>query len=279
MLTAAAFGCLAGAMIAFPREAAEAAWAALGLWARAVVPALGPFMACMLMLCSRVRGGPGLYTLLAWLSGSPGGARLCQGLGLKGKNALRLAAMTGTISPMFFLGTVSGWFGEPQAGRLIFFCHLLGAYLTGLCLPKASFPPNAAPPSPLSLGDALRESGLALCTVALCMMLGSVASRLALCALPSLSQSAAAALQCALEVTAGVERLIGLPLPCRQALVCAACSVGGLSLLMQNAAFWQESDVSPMQLLLLRLLHGGVAFLLCLAGQQLINFFFGRAGL
>ena len=42
-------------------------------------------------------------------------------------------------------------------------------------------------------------------------------------------------------------------------LLCAACSFGGLSLLMQNAAFWQESGVRIGQLFLLRLLHGLLA--------------------
>ena len=40
---AAAFGMLAGAMIVYPSEAADAAAEGLALWARAVVPVLGLF--------------------------------------------------------------------------------------------------------------------------------------------------------------------------------------------------------------------------------------------
>ena len=265
MLTAAAFGCLAGAMIAYPGAAAEAALDALGLFARAVAPVLGPFMACMLMVCSRVKGGAGLRVPLGWLSGSPGGARLCLEAGVTGKFALRLAAMTGTMSPMFFLGTVSAWLNDAKAGLVIFLCHVAGAFLTGLFIPKGGAEARAAASAPMPLGAALRESALALCTVALCMMLGSTAARLALCAFPSLPREASAALQCALEVTAGVKRLIALPLPHREAAVCAACSAGGLSLLMQNAAFWQDGGVAPRQLLLLRLLHALLSYLLCRA--------------
>ena len=264
-MAAAAFGCLAGAMIAFPGEAAEAAWGALCLWARAVAPVLGPFMASVMMITSRVSGGMALYTLLGWLGGSPGGARAAQGLKLRGRSALRLAALTGTMSPMFFLGTVSKWLSDSKKAGVLLACHLLGALLAGLAVPGGRRNAERTPPHPMPLGTALRESGLALMTVALCMMLGAVAARMALCALPGLPQSAAAALQCALEVTAGVKSLIALGLPHLEALICAACSLGGLSLLMQNAAFWQESGIKPWQLLLLRLLHALISYGLCRA--------------
>ena len=257
-----AFGVLAGAMIAFPGEAAEAAGQGLALWARAVAPVLGPFMACMLMLTSRIRGGMALKTLLSWLCGSPGGARLMQGTGLSGPSALRAAAMTGTMSPMFFLGTVSAWLNSPAAGRLILICHIAGALLLGLCVGKSDSPAPAAP-APMPLATALRESALALLTVALCMMLGCVAARMAACAFPRLPPGLGAALQCALEVTAGVKALIAAGLPHTPVLICAACSFGGLSILLQNAAFWQESGVTLGQLFLLRLLHGLLSGCIC----------------
>ena len=263
---ALAFGILAGAMMAFPGEAAAAAGEGLGLWARAVAPVLGPFLVCMLMVSSRAGGGVRLKTALGWLCGSPGGARLMQGGGLKGKSALRAAAMTGTMSPMFFLGTVSGWLGDARAGRLILLCHIAGAAVLGLCMPKGE---RAAPvaAAPVPLAHALRDSALALLTVALCMMLGCAAARMAACAFPRLPGWAAAGLQCALEVTGGVKALIGLGLPHTPALVCGACSFGGLSILMQNAAFWQESGVGAGKLLLLRLAHGmisaGLCFVIC----------------
>ena len=262
MLYAAAFGMLAGAMLVFPGEAAEAAWQGLRLWARAVAPVLGPFMACMLMLTSRVGGGAALKTLLGWLCGSPGGARLMQGMGLRGPAALRFAAMTGTMSPMFFLGTVSAWLDNPAIGRVILCCHILGAFLIGLCIYKGE--QQAPPPAvPMPLGIALRESAFALLTVGLCMMLGCVAARMAACAFPHLPPWGAVALQCALEVTAGVKALIALHPPYTVPLICAACSFGGLSILLQNAAFWQESGVTLGQLALLRILHAVLSGCLC----------------
>ena len=261
---ALAFGLLAGAMIVYPAEAAAAAGDGLALWARSVAPVLGPFLACMLMLSSRVGGGMMVKIALGWLCGSPGGARLMQDCGLEGKNALRAAAMTGTMSPMFFLGTVSGWLNDPSGGRLILLCHIAGALALGLCIPcgKINAPVSAVP---IPLPQALRDSALALLTVALCMMLGCTAARMAACAFPNLPDWAAAALQCALEVTGGVKALIGLGNPYAIPLICAACSFGGLSILLQNAAFWQKSGVSIGKLLLLRMAHASISFALCLA--------------
>ncbi len=270
MLYAAAFGALAGAMMVFPGEAAEAAWRGLVLWARAVAPVLGPFMACMLMLTSRIGGGTALKTVLGWLCGSPGGARLMQGTGLRGPAALRSAAMTGTMSPMFFLGTVSAWLESPAVGRVILCCHITGAFLIGLCIRKGEkqLPP---PVLPMPLGTALRESALALLAVGLCMMLGCAAARMAACAFPHLPSWGAAALQCALEVTSGVKALIALRTPYTAPLICAACSFGGLSILMQNAAFWQDSGVTLGRLALLRVLHAVLSGCLC---QIVLRVFF-----
>ena len=259
---ALAFGILAGAMIAFPSEAAAGAADGLALWARAVVPVLGPFLACMLMLSSRVGGGLWLRTVMGWLCGSPGGARLMRESGLQGRNALRAAAMTGTMSPMFFLGTVSAWIGNPSAGRLILFCHIVGALLLGMMIP-AGKKPAPRPASPMPLAQAFRDSALALLTVAVCMMLGCAASRLTACAFPGLPDWSMAALQCALEVTGGVKALTGLGLSKPEPMVCAACSFGGLSILLQNAAFWRDSGVGAGKLLLLRTAHAIVSGVLC----------------
>lgn len=262
------FGMLAGAMLAFPGEAMSAAAEALALWARAVAPVLGPFLVCMLMLCSRVRSGVALKTGLGWLCGSPGGARLMQGCGLRGASALRAAAMTGTMSPMFFLGAVSAWMGDAAAGRRLLLCHISGALLLGLCLPKGE-KPGAAAPRPLPLPEALGAAARALLTVAMCMMLGCAAARVAGCAFPRLPPTAAAALQCALEVTGGVKALTALGLPHTGPLVCAACSFGGLSIALQNAAFWQESGVVGLgKLLPLRAAHALLSGGLCWALEE-----------
>lgn len=261
-LPAALLGALAGAMLVFPGEAMEAAKGGLSLWAFSVVPVLGPFMVCMLLFGSRIPGGRGIRLLLSWLCGSPGGAKLMSMLRPGKKQALRDAAMTGTMSPMFFLGTVSAWLGSPGAGKRILIAHWLGAFLTGLMLPGEGKTEKISP-APLPLSQALKESALALLSVALCMMLGCVSAGMARCVFPGLSPAFSTLFQCLLEVTAGVKAITEMKIPCREALAAATCSFGGLSLLLQNAAVWQERGVGPGKLLPVRLLHGGIAFLVC----------------
>ncbi len=256
--TAAAFGALAGAMLVFPRQAAEAALEGAGAFARAVAPSLGPYMVCMLMITSRVSVPAWALAGLGWLCGSPGGAKLMQPLDLTGRQALRYAAVSGTMSPLFFVGPLARWLGDEGAGWLLLLCHWAGAALVALLLPGGG-ERRKTPPSPMPLGTALRETALTLGGVCLCVMLGTAAARLAACALPGLSPEAAAALQCALEITGGSRALIGLHSPFAMPLLCAACSFGGLSIWLQNAAVWRESGVEGGKLLLLRLCHGALS--------------------
>ena len=261
---AAAFGVLTGAMLVFPQDAAAAAAQAMYLWARSVAPVLGPFMVCALMIVSRINGGFALRTALGWLSGSPGGAKMLRSIAPRGRAALRGAALTGTMSPMFFLGTVSAWLNDPAGGRLILLCHWLGALILGLLIPGGT-PTAPGRSAPIPLGQALGDTAQTLLTVALCMALGSVAARMAACALPMLPPIALALMQCALEVTSGAQTVIGLQLPETIPLLCAVCSFGGFSLLMQNAVYWRSAGVSLGTLVGLRLLHALLSGGLCLA--------------
>lgn len=269
MITAAIFGALAGAMLIYPREAAEAAIRALSLWAKSVAPVLGPFMISMQMISSRIGGGPLPRLIMGWLCGSPGGARLMGALQPGRKSALRYAAFTGTMSPMFFLGAVSAWLGDGQSALIILFCHVGGAILTGLMLP-GDRSGKMLEVNPAPLPAALRDCANALLVIALCMMLGSVTAKMAACALPRLPSWAGILIQCGLEVTGGVQGLIALSPPLLDPMVCAACSFGGLSILLQNTAFWQPAGIKLYQLFLLRCVHGGVSFLLCLTAGKLL---------
>lgn len=270
--TAAAFGALAGAMIAFPAQAAEAALQGAGLFVRAVLPSLGPYMACMLMVTSRISAPGWALAALGWLCGSPGGGKLIQPLRLKGKAALRCAAVSGTMSPLFFLGAVSHWLGDARAGWLLLICHLSGAALLALLLPGEEKDRSMRPaPAPMPLGTALRETALTMGAVCLCVMLGCVSARMAVCALPGLPPGASALLQCALEITSGAQAIIALSTPWTLPLLCAACSFGGLSLAMQNAAVWQESGVKAGQLLTLRAAHALLSGGLCWALASVLH--------
>lgn len=262
-------GALAGAMLIFPGVAAEAAGQALSLWARAVVPSLGPFMACMLMLSGRMGGGMLPRVLMGWLCGSPGGARLMCEMRLGKPSALRCAALAGTMSPMFFISTVSGWLGNARDGRIILVCHLLGAALLGWLIPGKRQQVKI-PPRPNPFFAVLADCAQALLTIALCMMLGSVAAKMAGCALSFLPPFFSVVLQCGLEVTGGVQALIGEQPPLMMPLICAACSFGGLSILLQNGVYWQKAGLRLGELFLLRLGHALISFILCFVAEKIL---------
>lgn len=256
-------GSLAGAILVFPAEAAGAALQALELWARVIVPTLCPYLFCMLMLSSHLRLPLWLRLPLCWLCGSPGGAKLLSNPALSREEALRLSAFSGTMSPLFFLSTLSGWLREPKDGILLLACHLSGAVITGLTVKKTTNDRMTAyAPSPVSLSDALRESANAMPGIGVCMMLGSVAARMVRCALPGLPGWAAVLLQCILEISAGSQALIALNPPFLLPFLSAACSFAGFSILMQNAAYWRECGVNLRNLIHLRFRHAAFSFFL-----------------
>lgn len=271
-ISAAALGALIGALLVFPIQAANAARDALAIWAQAVVPGLEPFMVCVLLLVPRIGGGMPLRVGLAWLGGSPGGARLMQEEEQAQHNALHYAAITGTMSPMFFLSTLSGWLGNVPAGWLLLVCHLIGAFLTGRCFPCAavSCPAIARSSEIPGIGSIFRDTALALGTIGVCMMLGSTAAKMAALALPFLSDGIMAALQCCLEITAGAQRIVALNSAYTLPLLCAACSFGGLSILLQNLAFWQKAELRFPQLLGVRAVHALISGTLCLLASKFL---------
>lgn len=286
-------GLLAGCMLCFPREAAQAAAEACRLWAAAVLPSLFPFLVCMLLITgslratgkggvSRLMGLPALFypfLLLGLLSGSPGGSRLSQELsitGPAGRAALkRFALYAGTMSPMFFVGTLGGWLYSPALGWIILCAHWLGAFFTGQlsrlffkCPPLPEDVPTKPSATP-GLSQVMQAAAMAMFTVCGLMVLGNVAARMAQCALPNLPEGVLAGVQAFLEVTAGCSRILSVSLPgsfpaLRPALLCAAASFSGLSILLQNLAFLQEGGVSFAFLLKGRLCHALLSFGLCL---------------
>ncbi len=130
---------------------------------------------------------------------------------------------------------------------------------------------GATEPAP-GLFEAMSAAAAALLTVAGCITLGTVASALAGKYLSGAAPWVTAALQSALEVTGGVRALCALnaPVGVRSVLCAFFTSFGGLSLLMQNSAFWQKRGLGAATLLPLRLLHGTLSALMCLLWSRAV---------
>lgn len=247
------------ALLGWPGEVLAAAQRGCRLWAQAVMPGLFPFMVCMLYATGNLqlgggrgwrgvgltKGGAGVW-LMGLMTGSPGGARLLAEAWERGmlsrREALRLAVYTGTMSPMFIMGTLGLWMGSPQTGPRLLAAHWLGVFCAGqlarLVPGEAGTEPArpAALPPPMTLSRAVEGACQSMLYVCGCMVMGCVAADLFSALCPGLPPAVFALTQCLLEVTAGCQALLAAKLP--PWLLAGAVSLGGLSLFLQNLAFY-----------------------------------------
>lgn len=297
-MLAIAAGLLLACMVAYPAEAAAAALRGLSVWAASVLPSLFPFLVCCQLLAAskaparlgapldggmrrlfRCPGEAAHLALLALLGGSPSGARLIAARRAEGAltraEAERLACLTGTVSPMFLLGTLPVWAGIAKAGWLLLAAHWAGAVGAGWVSARLIREEDAAPCPPSRRADANRNqaalfgevvggSAQAMLTVGGCIALGTVASAMVGRLFPFMPPVLSAALHALLEMAGGAAELAALRLPHR-ALLCAmaaASSLGGLSILAQNLAFLSPAKVRAWPLIRARLLHAALSALI-----------------
>lgn len=262
---------------------------AAGLFVRSVMPALFPMMV-LNGLCARLGGREQRWMTVCfcWLSGSPASAQRLEGLwergGLAGRELLPMAAATGVMSPLFLVGSLGGRLPNPAGGWLMLTAHWLGALaaaglIHGLSRRFSSMEKaetvrpeerTAERASLLAaLPDSLRQAGTALLSVCGAMMLFSILAAFFRQGLSFLLPGWAAdhpevpaLLWALLEIGGGAHALLDASAAPDLPLLCALCSFGGLSILMQNLLFLGKS-IRPGKLLLVRLLHGAAAYGIC----------------
>lgn len=282
---------LAALMLLDSGTVLDAVNGAAGLFVRSVMPALFPMMV-LNGLCARLGGREQRWMTVCfcWLSGSPASAQRLEGLwergGLAGRELLPMAAATGVMSPLFLVGSLGGRLPNPAGGWLMLTAHWLGAlaaaglahglnHLSRRKTADAALPEERAlrPAEPVSLlealPDSLRQTGPALLSVCGAMMLFSILATLFRQGLSALLPDWAAAhpefpaiLWAVLEIGGGAHALLDASAAPDLPLLCALCSFGGLSILMQNLLFLGKS-IRPGKLLLVRLLHGAAAYGIC----------------
>lgn len=292
---------LAALMLLDSGTVLDAVNGAAGLFVRSVMPALFPMMV-LNGLCARLGGREQRWMTVCfcWLSGSPASAQRLEGLwergGLAGRELLPMAAATGVMSPLFLVGSLGGRLPNPAGGWLMLTAHWLGAlaaaglahglnHLSRRKTADAALPEERAlrPAEPVSLlealPDSLRQTGPALLSVCGAMMLFSILAALFRQGLSALLPDWAAAhpefpaiLWAVLEVGGGAHALLDVSAAPDLSLLCALCSFGGLSILMQNLLFLGKS-IRPGRLLACRLLHGAAAYGICGLLVRLLPFF------
>lgn len=262
---------------------------AAGVFVRSVMPALFPMMV-LNGLSARLSGRERRWMTVGfcWLAGSPASAQRLEGLRERGelpeRALLPLAAATGVMSPLFFVGSLGSRLSNPAGGWLLLTAHWLGALAAAGLIHGLSrrfsptekaetFRPEERTAGRASLlaalPDSLRQAGTALLSVCGAMMLFSILAAFFRQGLSALLPGWAAnhpevpaLLWALLEIGGGAHALLDVSPTPDLPLLCALCSFGGLSIWMQNLLFLGKS-IRPGKLLLLRLLHGAAAYGVC----------------
>ena len=235
--------------LALPEVCVCSARSALQIWSMDVVPSLFPYMVICRLISFRLRqqgvSASFVVPLLGLLGGSPAGAAALAGYaGSISKGEMHtLCALTGTISPMFFLGVLSRWLGDSHLGQLLLIAHWSGSSICCACV--FLFEQKFDEESPIiethqlsGNADFLRQSIDAILMVGGNIVLFSVIAGL-ISSLSFIPADVNAAVHAMMEVAGGIHELAALALrPIQRACILAAVSgFGGLSILFQNYSF------------------------------------------
>lgn len=277
-------GAALAALLCFPEVCSASAREALRVWGLDIVPSLFPYMVFSRLLSAslRRRGIPAalLVPVLGLAGGSPSGAAALASCAreksLSARGLASLAALTGTISPMFFLGTVRAWTGDVRLSRRLLLAHLFGAVFAAVCALFLPLEPDTGRKEPPQ-GEACpqEESPLAQCVDAVlrvggCILLFSVAAACVSMLLPASMAALRAVFHALLEAAGGAHALIAAPLlpRTRAILLAALTSLGGFSILTQNELFLRPLGLRMPQLALFGLLRAiGAAMLMALLSR------------
>ena len=236
-------------LLLFPDHTAQTAYEALKIFAADIVPTLFPYMVFCRLLCARLRmlsiPVPLCAGILGILGGSPSGI---SGVAMFSARLSRpmlhaLCALTGTISPMFLLSTVTVWSGTPGFGIKLLISHWCGAVFSAACayiLNQTMHPVEekgiSARLSPFGT-SAIAQSIDAVLQVGGCIICYSVAAGI-LTSLPFLPERLGVLLHAMLEISGGTHAvLLSFKSGTLRSVTAAAlCGFTGFSILSQNCA-------------------------------------------
>ncbi len=257
---------LAGMILCFPGTTISASQCALSIWARDIVPSLFPYMVLCKMTAQRLRSArfpaAPLAALLGCMGGSPSGAAMLSvsSGGMAQSQLYALCALTGTISPMFFIGTLHAWGVAQKTCLCLLAAHGLGALLAFFCVRRLSPVKKkvAARETPEKAnGNPIADSVFSVLGVGGCIVFFSVAAACIRVLFPFLPENGCAYLQSMLEIAGGLRLLIqtsGASFA-RDVSMAVLTGFGGLSILTQNHLFLQVCGVTQGRLLCLALLR------------------------
>lgn len=255
-------------MLRFPAECGEAARQAIRLWGLDIVPSLFPYMVLCRMLSSR------LYTcgipvsvsaaVLGLLGGSPSGSAVLAGYGCPNsrRKTYALCVLTGTISPMFLLGTVSTWIADSGiSGTMLLASHVAGAFLSAavvfFCIREKNIPLSCAGIGQrIQTEDPIRQSIEAVFSVGGYIVFYSIIASL-IGRIRGLNQAAASIIHALLEISGGMRAisLLNVQPEAKAVMLAAASGFSGLSILSQNWVFLKALGIQMRELIGLAILR------------------------
>ena len=254
-----------GLMLLRPSVTTCAARDAIRVWGLDVAPSLFPYMVFCKLISARLQktGVPAApaAAALGLLGGSPSGAATLSGYAksMDARQVRLLAALTGTISPMFLLNTVKIWSNDPRLRLLLLISHLSGAVFALLCtaLLTRGQEKSACQGASVSVGNPVTESVHNILSVGGYIVFFSVLAAGLRAMLPALGPVPGALLHAVLEISGGLHSLCTAPLASNVRAVCMAAVSGfsGLSILMQNHLFLRPLGIRFSELLFFALLR------------------------
>lgn len=267
---------LAGMILRFPHLAISASQSALSVWAQDIVPSLFPYMVLCKMTAQRLRStrfpAAPLAALLGWMGGSPSGAAMLSvsAEGLSQKRFHALCTLTGTISPMFFIGTLQAWELERTTCFCLLASHWLGALLASACVWQFSSAREYVNTEKNAFkldGNPITDSVFSVLGVGGCIVFFSVAASCIRVLFPFLSENGCAYLQAMLEIAGGMRLLSQAATAsfARDVSMAVLTGFGGFSILTQNHLFLQTCGMTQGRLFcfaLLRALISGLVMTL-----------------
>ena len=294
---------LCGALIALNGEAADAALCGFSLWQNSVMPALLPFFVCtglMRKLGLIGLGNPAALMALSFISGAPGGARLCAGIYGGERDNTFMAASLNALSPMFITGAFSSSMLRcPQAAIPIVSAQLVSMLIFFIAALKCAPAPARIEPhgEKASIGvlfaASVTEAAASLISICGMIVFFSVLMRMAeiigllriiawplkqlIVLLGGDGRSAEVIICAAAEAATGASRIAEAGLSLRVAAVIAAFafSFGGLCIMAQSMLFMR---IDIRKYLICKLAQGMLAaliayilFPLCCKGAKCVT--------
>ena len=271
-------------LLSFPSETASAALSAMHVWATSIVPVLFPYMVFGRLLGKSLHmlnlpGSPAAAAL-GLLGGSPTGAALITSYAsrLSSRSILSLCTLTGTISPMFILGTIQTWINNPSLCKKLLVCHWLSACAGAWIVHRLHHSNgNSDAMRPVAMERAafcnpITQSIEAIIQVGGCVILYSVLARIGGILLQPFFPQLQPALHAALEVAGGINAICqsSLSPDAKGFSLSIALGFTGFSILSQNHAMLRPLGLRFYQLVILALLRAALSALFFF----LVSFFF-----